>query len=240
MTCETGAPHQLLVPLYIYPGTEPDAWEAVAASAASVAWVVFNPASGPGDDAQPEFGTAAAVLRAAGVPLLGYVDTAYAGRSHREVVDDIERYQDWYQVDGVFLDQAGSGPELLPYYRRLAVAARSLEARHVVLNPGVHPDPGYVALADLLITFEGDWSDYRRLRVPEWTADHPAERFGHLVHDVSVENCRHVPELARRQHAAYSYATPGSGASPWSVLMPQLRARTVPELGATAHGVRTV
>ena len=215
---------RLLVPLYIHPGADPDAWATVAASAATVAGVVFNPGSGPGSEPLADFGEAARNLRAAGVPLLGYVDTAYAGRTHREVVAEIERYQEWYQLDGVFLDQVGSGPELLPYYRRLAVAARSSDAAQVVFNPGVHPAPGFAELADLLITFEGTWEDYLRLRAPGWTADHPARRFGHLVHGTPAELCALVPPAARRHHAEICYATPGTGANPWRELMPQLGA----------------
>ena len=226
MTTREPGERRLLVPLYVYPGTEPEAWHGVAALGDEVAWVVFNPASGPGRAPQPEFAEAAATLRSAGVPLLGYVDTDYARRSHHEVVADIERYQDWYPVDGVFFDQVGSGAELLPYYRRLAVAARSLEAWQVVLNPGVHPDPGYARIADVLITFEGAWETYQALRVPDWTAGFPAKRFGHLVHTAPPEACALVGRTAREYGAEYCYATPGTGDNPWSVLMPQLRQST--------------
>jgi Spherulation-specific family 4 len=215
---------RLLVPLYAYPGTEPEPWAAVtaAASTSSLAGLILNPHSGPGGAVEPEFAAAAEGLRSAGVPLLGYVDTDYGQRRHGEVVADIQRHRDWYGVDGVFLDQAGSGPELLPHYRRLAVAARSLDATRVVFNPGVHPHPGFAEAADLLITFEGSWEQYRELRIPEWTASFPAERFGHLVHGTPPALCTAVPELARLRHAGVSYATPGSGANPWGVLMPQL------------------
>ncbi len=217
---------RLFVPLYAYPGTEPEAWARVAANAGALAGLVLNPHSGPGSAVEPEFAAAAERLRAAGVPLFGYVDTAYGCRQHREVVADIERHRDWYDVDGVFLDQVGSGPELLPHYRRLAVAARSLDAARVALNPGVHPHPGFAEAADLLITFEGSWEQYRELRIPAWTAGFPAQRFGHLVHGTPVDRCAAVPDMARRRHAAVSYATPGSGPNPWGVLMPQLsRAR---------------
>ena len=217
---------RLFVPLYAYPGTEPEAWARVAANAGALAGLVLNPHSGPGSAVEPEFAAAAERLRTAGVPLFGYVDTAYGRRQHREVVADIERHRDWYDVDGVFLDQVGSGPELLPHYRRLAVAARSLDAARVALNPGVHPHPGFAEAADLLITFEGSWEQYRELRIPAWTAGFPAQRFGHLVHGTPVDRCAAVPDMARRRHAAVSYATPGSGPNPWGVLMPQLsRAR---------------
>jgi hypothetical protein len=223
LTTSEAVGRRLLVPLYAYPATDPEAWATVAANAGSVLGLVLNPSSGPGAEAEPEFVAAAAALRAAGVPLLGYVDTDYGWRSHREIVTDIERYQDWYRVDGVFLDQVGSAPELLPHYRRLAVASRSLEAPQVVFNPGVHPHPGYAEAADLLITFEGTWAEHQRLRAPAWTAAFPARRFGHLVHGTPAALCAEVPAAARQRHADISYATPGTGPNPWAVLMPQLR-----------------
>jgi len=227
--CETGQ-GRLLVPLYAYPGTEPEPWLTVAANAGSLAGLILNPHSGPGSAVEPEFAAAAERLRAARVRLFGYVDTDYGRRPHREVVADIERHRDWYEVDGVFLDQAGSGLDLLAHYRRLAIAARSLDVPQVVFNPGVHPHPGFAEAADLVITFEGGWDQYRELRIPGWTASFPAERFGHLVHGTPPVLCRAVPELARLRHAGVSYATPGTGPNPWAVLMPQLRdARRVTE-----------
>ena len=220
---DEAAGRRLLAPLYAYPGTEPGPWAEAVANAGSLAGLILNPDSGPGAAAEPEFVAAAGRLRAAGVPLLGYVDTAYGRRHHREVVADIERHRDWYDVDGVFLDQAGSGADLLPHYRRLAVAARSLDASRVVLNPGVHPHPGFAETADLLITFEGSWEQYQQLRPPQWTGAFPARRFGHLVHGTPADRCAAVPELARLRHAEVSYATPGTGANPWGVPMPQLR-----------------
>ncbi|WP_236655618.1 spherulation-specific family 4 protein [Streptacidiphilus carbonis] len=224
--------HRLLVPLYVYPGAWAEtetragsglrAWEAVASHAAEVAWVVFNPASGPGAERLPEFAEAARLLRAAGVSLLGYVDTDYARRAHHQVVEDLERYQEWYPVDGVFLDQVRTERELLPHYRRLAVAARALDAPQVVLNPGTHPDPGYAEVADVVVTFEGDWAAHRELLVPEWTADFPDRRFAHLVHGAPPGRCGEVRDTAPAHGAGYSYATTGSGDNPWSVLMDTL------------------
>ncbi|KOG86153.1 hypothetical protein ADK38_32655, partial [Streptomyces varsoviensis] len=87
------------------------------------------------------------------------------------VVADIRRHRKWYGVDGVFLDQAAAQAALVPRYRRLAVAARVLGAHRTVLNPGTYPDPAYAEIADLLVTFEGDWATYQRAEVPAWA--HP-------------------------------------------------------------------
>ncbi|RLU83066.1 hypothetical protein CTZ27_29230 [Streptomyces griseocarneus] len=205
----------LLVPLYVHPAADPDAWAALEAAAPSLRAVVLNIADGPGTRPDPAFTEAAARLRAVGVPLLGYADTGYGHRPPRDIVGDIRRHRRWYEVDGVFLDQVAVHPALLPRYRRLVIVARALGARTAVLNPGTHPDPGYAHLGDLLVTFEGDWETYRHADVPAWTADHPPERFCHLVHGVPPGHADRVARTAARRGAAVHCAVPGEGANPW-------------------------
>ena len=199
----------LLVPYYEHPAEQPDAWEALVAAAPRLYGVVLNPASGPGEAPDAAFAAAALRLREAGVRVLGYADTDYARRPHAEVVRDLLRHRDWYGTDGAFLDQVSADPGALPHYRRLAVAARAAGSASLVLNHGVHPDPGYAALADLLVTFEGPWDAYRTLDVPAWTEGHPPERFCHLVYG--------APPGARAS-AAVHCVVPGTGAHPWGTL----------------------
>ncbi|WP_144386112.1 spherulation-specific family 4 protein [Streptomyces sp. SAJ15] len=201
--------------MYVHPAVDPAAWRALERAAARLYAVVLNVADGPGDRPDPAFGTAADRLRAAGVPLLGYVDTAYGRRPARAVVADIRRHRRWYRVDGVFLDQVAARAALLPRYRRLITAARLLGARTAVLNPGTHPDPGYARLADLLVTFEGRFDAYRTSEVPAWTAAHPPRRFCHLVYAVPEGSDGLVARTARRRGAAVHYAVPGAGHNPW-------------------------
>jgi len=199
----------LLVPYYEHPTEKPGAWDAVVAAAPRVYGVVLNPASGPGTAADPAFAAVAGRLRAAGVRVLGYADTDYGRRPHAAVVADLLRHRDWYGTDGAFLDQVSSGPDALPHYRRLRTAAHAAGARTLVLNHGVHPDPGYAELADLLVTFEGPWDVYRTLGVPSWTAAHPPERFCHLVYG--------APPDAVAASAVHC-VVPGTGTHPWGTL----------------------
>ncbi|MDQ1011249.1 hypothetical protein QFZ82_005734 [Streptomyces sp. V4I23] len=199
----------LLVPYYEHPADRPAAWDAVVAAAPRLYGVVLNPASGPGAAPDAEFAAVAARLRDAGVRVVGYVDTDYGRRPHAAVLADLLRHRDWYATDGVFLDQVASGPEALPHYGRIAVAARAAGATTVVLNHGVHPDPAYAELADLLVTFEGPWDAYRTAGVPSWTSTHPPERFCHLVYAAPPD---------ARAGAAIHCVVPGTGAHPWGTL----------------------
>ncbi|MEU5052836.1 spherulation-specific family 4 protein [Streptomyces sp. NPDC021096] len=206
---------RLLVPLYAHPAAHPREWAALTAAAPGLHAVVLNVADGPGSRPDPHFRAAAGRLRGAGVRLLGYVDTAYGRRPPRAVVADVRRHRRWYDVDGVFFDQAAEGAALLPRYRWLVMTARVLGARTAVLNPGTHPDPGYASFADVLVTFEGAWEDYRRAGVPDWTADHPPGRFCHLVYGVPEGAQAQVARTAGARGAGVHCAVPGTGANPW-------------------------
>ncbi|GAA2415834.1 spherulation-specific family 4 protein [Streptomyces glaucosporus] len=205
----------LLVPLYVHPSVDPEAWEVLAGESGRLYGVVLNAADGPGPYPDPAFTAAAARLRRAGVPLLGYVDTAYGARPARTVLRDVHRHRRWYGADGVFLDRVAADAASLPRYRRTVRAARLLGAATAVLNPGTHPDPRYAHLADLLVTFEGRWEDYRRAAVPEWTRSHPPYRFCHLVYAVPEHLGGEAARTAHERGAAVHCAVPGRGANPW-------------------------
>ncbi|MFC7304355.1 spherulation-specific family 4 protein [Streptomyces monticola] len=212
--------------MYIHPGADPGPWERLGQCADLLYGVILNVADGPGAAVEPSFAAAARSLRAAGVRLLGYVDTDYGRRPRRHITADLDRYRDWYATDGCFLDQAAAGTSALRHYRRIVRTARTRGADTVVLNPGVHPAPGYAAFADLLVTFEGDWRTYLAApAAPRWTADHPPERFCHLIHGVPAGLCGLAARTAELRGAAVSCAVPGHGPNPWCLLPPALDRR---------------
>ncbi|MFC5907662.1 spherulation-specific family 4 protein [Streptacidiphilus monticola] len=201
----------LFAPAYVYPATDPGFWDALVSAPDRLAGVVLNPASGVGGAPDPVWEAAAEKVAAAGVPCYGYVDTAYATRAHADVVAEVAAYRRWYRVEGVFFDQVSSGDRELPYFRRLGVAARELGAARLALNPGVHPQPGYAGLADVLVTFEGSQEEYGALQVPPWVREFPAERFCHLVYGATAP----VGATALARHAALSWSAPGGLPNPW-------------------------
>ncbi|MER6396904.1 MULTISPECIES: spherulation-specific family 4 protein [unclassified Kitasatospora] len=221
MTGASPVDGRLLVPLYVHPAVDPAAWQAVAAAdPGRIAAVVLNLADGPGAVPDNVFAEAADELRKAGLPLLGYADTDYGRRPHAAVVDDILTYRQRHGITGVYLDQVATHPGALAHYRRLATAARAAGCATVVFGHGDHPDPGYaeVGLADLLVTFEGDWEAYRAMTLPVWTGRHAAARFCHLVYDVPAEEAGEAAALITARRAGVGCAVPGAGENPWSTL----------------------
>ncbi|NUK13608.1 hypothetical protein HRW18_37875, partial [Streptomyces lunaelactis] len=84
----------LLVPMYVHPAVNPDAWQALVLSAPLLYGVVLNIDDGPGTAPDPAFADAVRALRVADVRVLGYADTDYGRRPARLVAQDFERYRD--------------------------------------------------------------------------------------------------------------------------------------------------
>ncbi|MER6347810.1 spherulation-specific family 4 protein [Streptomyces sp. NPDC001595] len=205
----------LLVPYYEHPSVRPAEWDAIVAAAPRLHGVVLNPASGPGEALDPAFAEIAARLRAAGgVRVLGYTDTDYGRRPYADVARDLDRHRAWYGTDGAFLDQVASGPEEFGHYRRLAGAAWAAGCTTVTLNHGTQPHPCYARIADVVVTFEGDWETYRTRPPLPWTGT--GARQCHLVHGVppGVD----AAAAARARGAAVYCAVPGTGDHPWGTL----------------------
>lgn len=209
---------RLVVPAYFHPSARPGDWDWLASRPDLVRFAILNVDSGPGSAPRPEFAAAARRLAAAGVGLLGYVDTAYGHRAPRHVAADIGRYLDWYPVTGVCLDRAAAEPARAAHYAVLSGEARRLGAGYVFFNHGTHPAEEYAAHADLLGTFEGPWPAYRRLRPPAWTRRWPASVFYHVVYSVPPGEASAAWRLIVRHRAGAAYVTERGGPNPYDAL----------------------
>ena len=216
---------RLVVPAYFHPAVAPHDWAAPAALAGRVRLVVLNVASGPGEQRDPAFVDVLAMLHRSGVDVAAYVDTDYGRRPGDAVESELARYRCWYpQARGVFFDRVASSRDLVGHYAELAGAARTMGLDAVVFNHGVHPDPGYAEHADLLGTFEGPWSAYRKLEVPDWARRGPRHAFLHLVHSVPVRSLPDARRLVASRNVGAGYVTdlpdsgPG-GQNPWRRLV---------------------
>ncbi|MEV5984682.1 spherulation-specific family 4 protein [Streptomyces sp. NPDC052051] len=219
----TGLGPGLGIPGYAHPLVAPDEWDTLTRPGLPLHWVVLNVHEGPGTRPDPHCEDAAGRLHTAGARVLGHLDLAHGARGLAELFSEAHRYLDWYRVDGFLLDRCPAERAALPEVRRAITRLRSLlDPGHVVLGHGTHPYPGYAEIADQLVTFRGPWSDYRWSQVAEWTADHPPERFCHLVHGVPRGHLDEALRIARWQGAATIWFTDrtarGGHADPWAAM----------------------
>lgn len=204
----TGLSQGIGVPGYAHPLVAPLEWGELTRPGTPLHWVALDVSDGPGTRPDRHCLEAAGRLRNAGVQVLGRVDMTFGARAFAEIAADARRYLDWYLVDGFLLDRCPTERGSLAETGRAVTTLRALlGGGHVVLGHGTHPHPGYVEIADQLVTFAGPWSDYRWSQVAEWTADHPPERFCHFVHGVPRGHLDEALRIARWQGAATIYLT---------------------------------
>ncbi|MEU8960855.1 MULTISPECIES: spherulation-specific family 4 protein [unclassified Streptomyces] len=217
----------LLVPLYVHPAEDPAAWQRLAEAADDVYGVVLNAADGPGTAPDAAFTGPVETLRSAGVRVLGYVDLDYGTRPLADVVRDIDRHRAWYGTDGCFFDRAPADRTGLPFVRQATRAARRAGATTLVLNPGVHPAPGYLRLADLVVTFEGHWSTYvSTFSRPGWADRQPPERLCHLVYGVPGALLALALRTTGDRGAGVCCVVERELPNPWAALPPVLPGKT--------------
>jgi Spherulation-specific family 4 len=175
--------------------------------------------SGAGSAPEPAFQAAVKRAQAAGVTVLGYANTSFGARPAAAVEQDAKNYKAWYGVTSILLDQAAADAGKLGYYRRLAGFIRSADPGGAVwLNPGLYPDQRYMAIASVVMTFEGPYSSYTRLRVPGWVSRYPAAKFAHTIYATPGSQLASAISLARSRHAGWVFVTDRSGANPYDGL----------------------
>ena len=174
-----------LIPAY----GQPPALEALVDEAPAPMVLVVNPANGPGATADPAFRRVIERARAREARVLGYVATTFGARATTAVEAEVARYREWYELDGMFVDEVAHDSLRLPYYVGLR---RAIGAGFVVLNPARVPTRGYFALADVVVTYEGPAADYaRRLGLePSWLRDVPRDQTAHLVYAATRDDAR--------------------------------------------------
>ncbi|MCC5035404.1 spherulation-specific family 4 protein [Streptomyces sp. WAC 00631] len=212
------------VPGCAHPLLAPAEWAALTRPHTPLDWAVLDVARGPGALPDPRCLEAAGRLRNGGVRVLGLLDLGHGTRPFGEIVRDARRFTEWYRTDGFYLRRCPGRYAALDGVRRLADALLALrQDAHLVLEHGLHPDPGFAEIPGCqLVTFAGPWAEYRWSQAPEWTAEYPPERFCHLVHCLPRGHLEEALRTARWLGAGTVYFTDrtdrGDGGCPWETL----------------------
>jgi hypothetical protein len=146
----------LIVPLYIWPGAQWDAIiEAKRTNPNTPMTAIINPSSGPGDGPVEPIRAGVKKFEKAGISSVGYVPTGHGRAEPRSARSSIDKYREWYGLDGIFLDEVSSGRANSEYYLALTAYARSVGIKTCIGNPGQRVSPEYHDIFDTLIVFEG-------------------------------------------------------------------------------------
>ena len=213
---------RLLVAAYFYPaGPGLKEWgRLIESPARSRTVVIVNPASGPGDAADPNYTSVIAKAGAAKVTLIGYVTTGYGKRPLRDVEADVDRWVRLYPgVRGVFFDEQPGGDEHVDYMASLYRFVRDRKRLDlVVTNPGTVCSERYLSrpASDAACLFEGPLTP-EGLRLPAWTARYAADRVAALPYNVGTAGqMRECLRSAVKKGVGYLLrVTDAGGPMPW-------------------------
>lgn len=227
---------RIAVPSYFYPTwfntanipwyhTRPPVtyWERMQAAAPYAEICIISPTgSGAGSSISTDYVTQVSWARAAGLTILGYIDTNYTAVTSGTVEANVDNYYTWYGVDGIFLDRASANATDIPYYTTLYnyIKAKPGVAK-VALNPGTVTDEGYMAICDILCNAEYDPPGYRTRPIATWEIKYPAKQFWHIVYNVPDSATRdEMLQLSRNYRAGYIYFTNDVLPNPYDTLPP--------------------
>jgi hypothetical protein len=211
---------RLLVPAYGYPGTERALWDAIADAGPAVGHVIINPGSGPGRVRDPAWVSEVRRLDSLGIPMLGYLDLAYARKPLEVLVSEAATWRRWYGMLGYFLDCAPSRD--VRHTGDVADLLRtSTGAAHLTANPGTRTTVEVARHFDGLVEHEGP---------PEAAAvlsRRPTDRSARIdagpgrawvVHGAGRESARRTVARARRCGVSELWVTDLTGANPYRAL----------------------
>jgi len=146
----------IVVPLYTYPTDS--SWSTLISIKQSYPTVpiiaIINPSSGVGGSQDPNFVTGIEQLQAAGITVLGYVYTSYAGRDLQSIETEMSEYQSWYGVNGIFFDEMSGAADTQSYYSTLANYSESLGLTMTMGNPGAGVSTNLVGVFTNLCIYE--------------------------------------------------------------------------------------
>jgi hypothetical protein len=202
---------ELFVPAYFYPSANSPYWNSLITQAqlGTPITAIVNPGSGPGTAFNAEYNSRINQFRAAGGKVLGYVPTGYGGAqvsmgstcqpsagasySISDVVSCAGRYESYYRVDGIFLDEFTntSGAAELNFYRSIYSGTKAINPSWTITgNPGTSVVPAYFDAqqgftADRIVSFEQVGANYVNYAPAPGAIGGPESRFAHIVYDVS-------------------------------------------------------
>ncbi len=217
---------EIVVPAYFYPsGSGNSHWTAMTNAADDVEiTAIMNPGNGPGNARDNNYVNVVNAFRAAGGRVIGYVYSSYGARPLAEVTADVDKFAQWYDVDGIFVDEMwNNGPaEKLNYYKSIYDHVKSINPDWEVMgNPGTTTIEQYLTwpAADRLMVFENVGAQYPGHTPSAWNANYDRSRFVHLVHtEASSANMEMYLQLALARNVGGIYVTNDVLNNPWDTL----------------------
>ncbi len=214
-----------IVPAYFYPFSGGSAWDDLNTAAERIPLTaIMNPGSGPGTAQNSDYVSAVNSLRTAGGKVIAYVSTDYGNRSSTLVKADVDKYVNWYNIDGIFFDEmTNTGTAgTLNYYQDIYDYVKAIDPTWEVMgNPGTTTAESYLTtpVADSLLVHENVGSSYPGYSPSPWNDNQDPGAIGHLIHTTATEaDMLAYLDLAVARNAGQVYITDDVMVNPWDTL----------------------
>jgi len=204
----------------VYPGA---AWDQLVAAAQAGAKIiaVINPNSGPNANGpDSSYITYIKKLVDAGIEVVGYVHTSWGARDIGTVTSEINTYATKYAgVNGIFFDEGATEAAQIPYYQQAYNYVLSKNFAHAILNPGLQPDQGYLAVSTSIVIFENYASDLASASFDSWVTCAPNTaakagykyKFSAIIHTAAQADMPSLISQAHSKGMGLVYVTDGVG-----------------------------
>jgi hypothetical protein len=204
------------VPAYFSSST---LWNQAIAYSPPGSILILNPSNGPGTSVNSNYLASVNKAKAAGIRILGYVYTGYGTRSIAAVQKDIDAYITMYGVSSIFFDEVSNTSAGLSYYQTLGNYVHKTAGAIVELNPGTTIDEGYMAFADIIVTYEDSYTNYSNATTSNWVFKYPSNRFAHIIYNVpNATTAVNTMTLAKQRNVGYIFVTNDGGSNPYDTL----------------------
>ncbi len=214
----------MLIPAYFYPsGPGLKLWERLIEDSDRVPIVaVVNPATGPGESSNLDYGSIVRRASKRKLVLIGYVSTNYGQRPMTEVTADVDHWVEFYpEIRGIFFDAQPSDAKHVEHYARLREYARKkIEGALVVANPGTLCDGAFAArpTSDAYCVFMSS-TGFENFRLPRTADRQPPGLFAAMPYQVaSADRMKDYIQMASNRGIGYLYVTDAKSPNPWGGL----------------------
>ncbi|MCA9240397.1 MAG: hypothetical protein KDA37_09365 [Planctomycetales bacterium] len=217
---------EIVVPAYFYPSPGSD-WNDLNTAVSQVPiTAIMNPGSGPGNNVDSLYTSAVGSFRSAGGRVIGYVSSSYANRPLQAVLDDIDKYAAWYDIDGIFVDEMTNNNVTanLDFYQAVYDHIKSIDPQWEVMgNPGTTTLEAYLTrpAADRLMVWENFGASYPSHTPSAWNAGYDSSRFVNLLHQLAptdLVTMRQYVDTAVARNVGGVYFTDDILPNPWDRL----------------------
>ena len=194
----------IFYPLFGLPGQTWDDMIKYRKAHPSLPWIaVINPLNGPGGP-NYVFATYVKEMQDADIEVLGYVSTYWSAVRLETVKDDIDKYKEYFDVDGIFLDEMSNRAEDAERYREITTYAKSVGMKYVIGNTGTDAAPDYIGVVDNIVISEG-YGEPTLSRLAGWHVPYGRENFSYIAYNRNTVDPQYV--ATSTYFASYVYIT---------------------------------